>query len=171
MGTLPALCPAASAAGAARSNRSPVTRSSCRNAFAARVPARGWQWPAGSAQCIRASVFPCSGSRDLASHLTRPYWRSLALQPQRGVAIRCGLHHCDSVARIRSRTCVPRNAQCWVAGGGEALSPVRSKSGVSPRAGPGLVGSGSWAAPELVQSGSLADRELVAAGPGGGGSL
>lgn len=89
-------------------------------------------------------------------------------QPPWGVAVGGALHQCDSVARIGGRTCVPRSVQRWVAGSGKALFPVRSKSGVGPGVGPGLVRSGYRTAPGLVRSGSPADPELDTAGPGGG---
>lgn len=128
-----------------------------RNAFTARVPMHGWRWPVGTAQRVPASVSQDRGGPHPSSHLTRPYWLSLAPQPPWGVAVGGGLHQCDSVARIGGRTCVRRSVQRWVAGSGEALSPVRSRS----EAGPG-------AAPGLVRNGSPADPVLVAAGPGGG---
>ncbi|KAL6092744.1 hypothetical protein STEG23_032600 [Scotinomys teguina] len=113
MRTLPAPCAAASAAGAAGTNPEPGRQLQPQNAFAAQVPIRGWRWPAGTEQCVRASVSQdCGGSRP-SLHLTgvRPYRRRLELQPLRGVVTKHGPHCCDSGARIGCRTCVPRSAQ------------------------------------------------------------
>lgn len=138
--------------------------SSRRNALTARVPMHGWRWPVGTAQRVPVSVSQDRGG----SHSTRPYGLGLAPSRRGGVALRGGLHQCDSVARIGGRTCVPRSVRRWVAGSGEALSPARSRSGVAPGVGPWLVRSGYRAATGLVRSGSPAAPELVAAGPGGG---
>lgn len=87
-----------------------------------------WRCPAGTAQCVPASVSQDRGGPDLASHLTRPYRRRLELQPLRGVAIKRGPHCCDSGARIGCRTCVPRSARRWLARSRKALLPGRCRS-------------------------------------------
>lgn len=128
----------------------PTPNPASRNAFTARVPMHGWRWPVGTAQHVPASVSQDRGGPHPSSHLTRPYWMSLAPQPPWGA----GYTNVSQWARIGGRTCVPRSLQRWVAGSGKALSPVRSRSEVGPGVGPGFVRTGdrgrSWVGPKWV---------------------
>lgn len=138
--------------------------SSRRNAFTARVPIHGWRWPVGTAQRVPASVSQDRGGPHPSSHLTPPYWLRLEPPAAVGLTVRDALHQCDSVARIGGRTCVPKSVKRWLAGSGEALSPVRSRAGV----GIGLLLGWSevgrrliprWSMQVLVEA-ALSRREL-----------